>query len=312
MNQTGSQSNSLRVLCVLGVSAVNTFLRAIQPPRRRGRRGRAETDLRHTWKRNSQLVAVLLGALTLKLYYSTASANELRWILAPTAFLVELISGTPFRFESHAGYISSDRSFLIAASCAGVNFLITSFLMLSLRQLWKDRSQNIPWRFLPAAALLSYFATLVANTIRISTALQLRRIPLGISWLNRNELHRFEGIFVYFGFLLLLFMVSERMSSTTALELRGYHPADTSLFRKYLFPLLIYYATTLGIPLANGAYRGGIASTDFWQHSVFVLLTPLLLILPLATFRFFRDRVRYALGSSEQVGGRAALSSTLR
>jgi len=169
--------------------------------------------------------------------------------------------------------------------------------MLSVRQLWSDRSQsrpaNLEWRFIPSAALFAYFATLIANTVRISTALQLRRIPLEISWLNRNQLHRFEGIFIYFGFLLLLFMVSERMSSANA----SGDPSDAypGLFRKHLFPLLIYYATTLGIPLANGAYRGGIASTDFWQHSVFVLLTPLLLILPLATLRFCRDRVRYAL-----------------
>jgi hypothetical protein len=52
----------------------------------------------------------------------------------------------------------------------------------------------------------------------------------------------------------------------------------------------MYYATTLGIPLANGAYRPGIAATDFWEHSVFVLLTPLLLILPLAMFRFYKDQ----------------------
>jgi exosortase K len=250
-----------------------------------------------TYTHIAQLVAVLLGALTLKLYYSTASADQLRWILAPTTFLVELIGGTRFEFESHAGYISSDRSFLIAVSCAGVNFLITSFLMLSLRKLWRDRSLNLPWKFIPATALLSYLATLVANTVRISTALQLRRIPLEISWLDRNQLHRFEGIFIYFGFLLLLFMVSERMSSKTASGLPGYPRVDTGLFRKYSLPLLIYYATTLGIPLANGAYRGGIAATDFWQHFVFVLLTPLLLILPLATFRFLRDCLRYALPS---------------
>ena len=130
-----------------------------------------------TWNRNAQLVVVLLCALTLKLYYSTASANQLRWILAPTTVLVELVSGTPFEFESHAGYITSDRSFVIAASCAGVNFLITAFLMLSLRKLWRDRSRNPPvnvaWKFIPAAALFAYLATLVANTVRISTALRL-------------------------------------------------------------------------------------------------------------------------------------------
>lgn len=245
---------------------------------------------RATWNRNAQFVVVLLGALTLKLYYSTASPNQLRWILAPTTGLVELVSGTPFEFESHAGYISSDRTFLIAASCAGVNFLITSFLMLSLRKLWRDRSQNIAWGFIPYAALFAYLVTLAANTVRISSELRLQRIPVEISWLSPNQLHRFEGIFIYFGFLLLLFMVGEKMSSENASGLppngvcpRG-HPG---LFRQSFFPLLVYYATMLGIPLANGAYRQG---ADFWEHSVFVLVTPLLLILPLATFRFYRDQ----------------------
>ena len=36
---------------------------------------------------------MLLCALALKSYYSTATADELRWILAPTTVLVELLSG---------------------------------------------------------------------------------------------------------------------------------------------------------------------------------------------------------------------------
>ena len=258
---------------------------------------------RVTGKRHAQLVVVVLCAAVVKLYYSTASVNQLRWILAPTTFLVGLVSGIPFKFESHAGYITSDGSFLIAASCAGVNFLITSFLMLSLRKLWRDRSQNrsdmLAWRFIPTALLFAYLATLIANTVRISIALRLHRAPLEISWLSGNQLHRFEGIFIYFGFLLLLFMVSERMSSENAWSSEsasglpphaGRARGDPGLFRRSFFPLLIYYATTLGIPLANGAYRPGTAAADFWEHSVFVLLTPLLLILPLAIFRFRRVR----------------------
>ncbi|MGI9166401.1 MAG: exosortase K [Pyrinomonadaceae bacterium] len=261
---------------------------------------------RLNWKRNAQFVVVLLGALTLKLYYSAASPNQLRWILAPTTVLVELVSGRPFEFESHAGYISSDRTFLIAASCAGVNFLITSFLMLSLRKLWRDRSRNssdnLAWRFIPIAALFAYLATLVANTVRISSALRLQRMPLEISWLSPNQLHRFEGIFIYFAFLLLLFIVTEKMSSenTSGLPLHaGWPRGNPGLFRQSLFPLMMYYATMLGIPLASAAYRPRIAATDFWEHLLFVVLTPLLLILPVATFRFYRDHrvsVRIKLG----------------
>jgi exosortase K len=252
---------------------------------------------RISWTSNAQLLLVLLCAGAVKLYYSTASVNQLRWILAPTTALVELVTGSRFEFESYAGYTSSDRSFVIAASCAGVNFLITAFLMLSLRKLWTARTQDgltrLRWRFVPVAGVVAYLATLVANTVRISTALRLRELPLEMSWLSGNQLHRFEGIFIYFGFLLLLFMVSEKMNSaaTSTSSASSISKNAFGLLRQSVFPLLIYYATALGIPLVNGAYRSGTAG-DFWEHSVFVLLTPLLLILPLAALRFYAFQAR--------------------
>jgi exosortase K len=232
--------------------------------------------LRCTRNRIAQSIVVLVCAFALKLYYSGASANQLRWILAPTTALVELVSGASFEFESHAGYLSGDRSFLIASSCAGVNFLITAFLMLSMRKLLGDRSPEIPWRFIPTALMTAYLVTLVANTARITIALRLQKMPAEAGWLSPDQLHRLEGISVYFGFLLLLFVISEKMDSEKS----------SGLFRQSLFPLLIYYATMLGIPLANGAWRQG---ADFWEHSLFVLLVPLLLILPVAALHFIVD-----------------------
>jgi len=244
---------------------------------------------RTNWNRIAQLLVVLLCALSLKLCYSTASPNELRWTLAPTTTLVELISGASFEFESHAGYINSDRTFIIGGSCAGVNFLMISFLVLSLRTWWRSRSRVLSWRFIPAVALSAYLATLVANTVRIAIALEMHRYPPDISWLSPNQLHRLEGIFVYFGFLLLLFAVSEKrtLDRTSSWENKW------GLFGQSLLPLAIYYAITLGIPLANGAYREG---SGFWEHSLFVLLTPWLLILPLAAFRFCRSALRSNCG----------------
>jgi exosortase/archaeosortase family protein len=164
--------------------------------------------------------------------------------------------------------MSSDHRFVIAVPCAGVNFLITAFLMLSLRRLWRDRLQGVSWTFLPISAALAYAATLVANTTRICIALEIQRRSLEVSGLSDNQLHRLEGIVVYFGFLLLLFMLSERMETAKP---------HTAL----LFPLGIYYATTLGIPLLNGSYRQGI---PFWEHFVFVLIFPLILVAILAFF----------------------------
>ena len=233
----------------------------------------------------AQVIVVLLCAVAIKFHYAVASVNQLRWILAPTTWLVELITGSNFEFESYTGYMSSDRTFVIAASCAGVNFLITSFLMLSLRKLWRDRAVKIAWRFIALVAIVAYLATVIANTVRISSSLLLRRMPVQIG-LSPDQLHRFEGIFIYFGFLLLLFLVSEKVSDSGSPCAPGADSAVGSVVRQAFFPLLIYYATTLGLPLANGAYRRGF---DFFEHAAFVLATPLLLLLPVITVQLFQQ-----------------------
>lgn len=227
------------------------------------------------WRWAAQCVVVLLGAFALKLHYSTASADDLRWILAPTSVMVEIVSGVRFEFESGAGYLSREENFLIAGSCAGVNFLIAAFLVLTLRRIFGDGGERIGWGFLPKAAGIAYLATIAANAVRIAIALEWRHLPPEIEYLGSDELHRLEGIVIYFGFLLLLFVVSEAVDSG---RLSG-------LFRGSVLPLLVYYAVMLGVPLLNGGYRQG---GRFWEHAAFVLLLPLLLVLPLAAFRYCR------------------------
>ena len=229
---------------------------------------------------SAQLLLVALCALALKSYYSTATPDDLRWILAPTTLFVELLSGERFEFESYAGYMSSDRTFVIAVPCAGVNFLITAFLMLSLRRLWRERFRGAGWNMIPFTAVVAYVATLIANTARIWFALELRARSVEVSGLTNNQLHRIEGIVVYFGFLLLLFVLVERFDSRKVRRLASVFP-----LRLLAFPVVIYYAVTLGIPLANGGYRQGSA---FWEHSYFVLVLPVLFVAPLAVWYAWR------------------------
>jgi len=233
----------------------------------------------------AQLLVMLTCAWSLKWFYSTATVDQLRWILWPTTKLVELVTGAQFEFESRAGYMNSEHSFLIAASCAGVNFLITSFVMLGLRRLWKDRNEKTAWRLIPIAAVLAFVATIVTNTVRISLALQMLETQRRNRWLNAEDTHRLEGILVYFGFLLLLFVVAEEVDR----RLGGTREERAGIegFSRFLFPLAVYYATTLGVPLVNGAFR----QSEFWEHSAFVLLIPLGLLTPLALFHMFATRV---------------------
>ena len=232
-----------------------------------------------------QFIAVLMIAGGLKLYYSLASVNDLYWVLAPTTFFVELITGETFTFESFAGYMSEDHSFLIAAACSGVNFLITAFLMLSVSRLWKKRTEPLSLGLIPAALAAAYLATLVANTIRIAIALHIHRMEEPMVWVNPEQLHRFEGIFVYFGFLLLLYNLIEGLDEAN--ELRS----KRRIFglRRSILPLLIYWVTTIGVPLANGAYHQG---ASFWEHSAFIFITSLVLMLPLSVINGLRIKYR--------------------
>ncbi len=218
-----------------------------------------------------QLTAVLAIAAALKFYYASTNVDGLRWVLAPTTWLVEFISGMRFTFESNAGYMSSDHTFLIAASCSGINFLITAFLMLSLWKLWKSHNGNMEWHFLPLAIFYAYLTTIIANATRISIALNMRDIDPATIGLSLEQFHRLEGIVVYFGFLIALFFLSESFGSVDRTSSRPIN------FRRYIFPFAIYYAVTIAIPLVNGAYNQGL---EFWEHSLFVLTVPFIMILP--------------------------------
>ena len=210
----------------------------------------------------AQLATVTLCAFALKQYYSTATANGLRWILAPTTFIVELLSGRSFQFESYTGYMSSDYTFVIAVPCAGVNFLITAFVMLALRRLWEGRFEGVSWRFLPINLAIAYVTTVITNAVRICIALEIQRRSFEVSGFNANQLHRLEGIVVYFGFLMLLFVVMER--------------------RLVMFPVVIYYVMTLGVPFVNGAFH----RPGFWEHFGFVLVMPLVVMLPVLAVKY--------------------------
>jgi hypothetical protein len=136
-------------------------------------------------------------------------------------------------------------------------------------------------------AAVAYLVTIFANSMRISSSLLMRRTSWEIG-LSANQMHRFEGIFIYFGFLLLLFLVSERVGQPGSAKATDIRSATGSPLRYSLFPLMIYYGTTLAIPLTNGAYRQG---SDFREHALFVLVTPLLVLVPVIVLQLYRQQI---------------------
>lgn len=159
------------------------------------------------------LLTTALVAVSLKQYYSMAGPDDLRWMLAPTAWLSSAITGSTFTLQPGEGYLSTERMFLIEKSCAGINFLIAAFAMLALaRGVPPGSARAIP-TLLVVSLSGAYAAAVVINAARISIAVWLAERHIGQHLLSAADMHRLEGIIVYFGGLLLLYEAARRLES---------------------------------------------------------------------------------------------------
>jgi exosortase K len=208
------------------------------------------------------LAVVALGAYALKRHYADATTDALSWILTPSAHLVSLVTGVVFTAVPGEGYFLAERMFLIEKACAGVNFMIAAFALVAFALLHRARTIRTGAAVLTVSVLASYLAALVVNTVRIVIAMWLAAHPSGWSSLSPADIHRLEGITVYFGGLWMLYALVQWID-------RG------GLAFRYALPLGCYYVVTLAVPLANGVQAG----RAFFAHAVIVLLVPPVLIL---------------------------------
>jgi exosortase K len=151
----------------------------------------------------------------MKRHYADARADDLGWMLSPTAHVVGAITGATFTRQPQEGYFSRDRLFLIEKSCAGINFMIAAFAMLTLAMLHRVESARAAARVLGASLLASYSAVVLVNAMRIAIAMALAAHPLASSTFSAAGVHRFEGIVVYFGGLVLLYELAQRFDRRT-------------------------------------------------------------------------------------------------
>jgi exosortase K len=259
------------------------------------------------------LTVVALVAYALKRHYADATTDTLSWILTPSAHLVSLVTGVAFTAVPGEGYFSAERMFLIEKACAGVNFMIAAFALVALALLHRVPSGCSVRRVLlfgPGATIVgvsllaSYLAALVVNTVRIVIAMWLAAHPAGWSSLSPAEIHRLEGITVYFGGLWLLYGLVQWIDRS-GLATRG------GLAFRYALPLGCYYLVTLVVPLANGVQAG----RAFFAHAMVVLLVPPVLILLVYATRWLFSRYprNVAAGSRPHVrraGNHAAVTTT--
>jgi exosortase K len=163
------------------------------------------------------LAAAVVIAWGLKRHYADARADDLGWILSPTARLVSVTTRTSFARQPGEGYFSRDRLFLIEKSCAGINFMVAAFGMLTFALLHRVSSGMSAARVLSVSLLASYSAAVLVNAVRIAIAMWLAAHPVALSTFSAADVHRFEGITVYFGGLVVLYELVQRLDRKAVL-----------------------------------------------------------------------------------------------
>ncbi len=186
------------------------------------------------------------AALGLKAFYSTANAEQLRFMLAPTTALVEAAGGYSFDWTS-GGYLSGELHYMIAPVCAGVNFLIVAYCALVLGLVRPRRSpwQNVGLLFGSAAA--AYLTALAANALRILVAIPLWTHRVGFGALTPERLHELVGVAVFLSMLLLVWALARRLSGAAL---------------GAWMPMVPYLGVMVVVPLL----RGGHLRSGFWPH----------------------------------------------
>ena len=243
-------------------------------------------------------VFYMLGLLVLvgmKFFYSGAGCDQLKWLLAPTAKWVEVLSGLSFFYEPGAGYVNHGLRISIAPSCSGFRFMTIVFAMLSFSFLHrtgrsgkdgagafsesvKNHLKKGGW--LLSSLLLSCVLTVLVNGLRIIAALYLPdflgRADLPLAFLTPDRLHTLIGILVYFMALLAIYRLAAYFFGDKALS-------PVSALAKCLPPLFWYFFFTLGIPFLGRAYEG--KNVEFAEYALLILSGCGILLLPhLLTF----------------------------
>ncbi len=201
----------------------------------------------------------------MKYHYSIAQAEHLKWILAPTAALVESITGYLFYFEPDTGYINHDLRIIIAPACAGVNFLIAAFCMSFFCGSFKIPGFKNKCFWLIVCAASVYMGTIFVNAVRIWISIATIAADLHAGWFTPQRVHRMSGVLIYFFFLNVFYHIIQKiiqmlqvrradLKNRTARQLLPEMRTARAVVIG-LYPLICYWIIAILVPWANHAYE---------------------------------------------------------
>ena len=208
---------------------------------------RIKNDRRHI--RTSRIfpaATAMLIMLALKRHYSLATADQLNWILAPTATLLAWLTPAHPVYESGVGYADFAHGIIVAPACAGVNFMIMAFGLGALCGLVKIRRISSMWAWLPISLAGAFGYTIIINTARIFLSMVLYKADIYDGWMTIERIHRFAGIGLYLSALWIFFMGCQCLMQCCRRS-RGAGSPGLPVW----LPLCWYMVGAVGVPMAN-------------------------------------------------------------
>jgi exosortase K len=219
-------------------------------------------------------VLALLVMLMLKQHYSTAAADRLTWILAPTARMTAWLTGASLSWESGVGYADYARGIIIAPACAGINFMIMAFGLAAYCGLVQIRRLAPLLIWLALALALAFGLALAVNTLRIALSMRLYQADIYTTWITAQRVHRLAGVGLYLGLLGLFFKGLRPIISRYCKCFDGQGDQAETMLPTW-WPLGWYLLGAVGVPSANLVFRKPTAG--YGEHCITVVLAGLAL-----------------------------------
>ena len=222
------------------------------------------------------LLTTTFVGIALKCYYSHADSETLIWMLHPTATLVEWISGVSFVHEIHVGFVNFQQGIVIAAACAGVNFLIIAFSMAAFAGIHHVQGKSLKWLWLAGSLVGAYGLTISVNALRIVLSIYSYNLDLHRGWLTPARVHHLEGVVIYFFFLCLFYRIIHAVFSLVERAKSRAETDDSQTAFAVWTPLFWYGLITLALPLLNDALN--TESDRFFEHAGVIVIGCLIVL----------------------------------
>ena len=146
-----------------------------------------------------------------KFGFTFADNDSLTFLLKPTDKLVGLLTGSSSIYISENGYFHNQLNIFIDKSCAGFNFWILSFMMITFLGL-KNIENNLKKVFtIPLALIGTYFLTIFVNSSRIFASIVIQNQMSDIFVNQKHIIHETIGIVTNLSFLILTYFIINRV-----------------------------------------------------------------------------------------------------